>query len=213
MRSVLATMLGLQLVIAPAPAPDQDKAQDLEARLRAVRQKIEELKLEEQDIVEELKRVSKGPTALEKAAKDELNKLQGDWRLVAYEGDGVRNMEGELPRLFEKGGKQFFLSIKGEKLTLGTELLRVEYSWRPGGRRRDLTFCIFPAEKAKAFEITFRSDQGFFRGSFTFQGIYRVEGKRLEVCGVLDLFQEERPKHFTTKRGSWHRLLVYERVK
>src|SRR5262245_36091150 len=100
MRSVLATMLGLQLVIAPAPV----SAQDLEARLRAVRQKIEELKLEEQDIVEELKRVTKGPTPTEKAEKNELKKLQGDWRLVAYELDGSRYLECELPKILTLGG-------------------------------------------------------------------------------------------------------------
>jgi serine/threonine-protein kinase len=122
-----------------------------------------------------------------KEARQDLEKLQGTWTMVAAERGGQS----------EKTARDLQATFTG-----------VRFATRSGDKVLfQSTFTLDPSAKPKAIDIVFTegSDKGKSR-----QGIYVLEGDTLKVC-YSDVGRE-RPTEFTTKEGTGgHLLFVYRR--
>jgi uncharacterized protein (TIGR03067 family) len=108
----------------------------------------------------------------EDAAKGELKKLAGDWKVASAEKNGKA----------DEGRAKAKLSFDGERLTITTE-----------GRRGREYFRVQldPAKKPKTIDI-----RGF-RG--TIHAIYTLDGDSLKLC--WEEGSSTAPKEFSTKDG------------
>jgi uncharacterized protein (TIGR03067 family) len=209
-----------------APAQDRDdlarvRLAAIEKQLAGVRQQIEALRRQEeallrekehiQDLIE--RKVDLVPPATERQVEQEWKALQGTWVLVGYEREGHRLSKEEFAKEFAEDGDKLRLRIEGDKLTLGTGEGRKEFAYRRQGPPKEWTWQLRPGQTPKAFDISSLETGLYVAGTWTFEGIYRVKGDRLEVCGVFTLLNEEQPTDFSTRPDSWRRLLIYERVK
>jgi uncharacterized protein (TIGR03067 family) len=124
--------------------------------------------------------------AKDKAAEDDLAKLQGTWRIESMEYNGEKLRREQL-----KDGER--VRIVGEKWITNDE----------EGR-----FWIDPSKSPKTIDIT----SGY--RMINQLGIYRLERNRLTICmwGGDEPAKQQRPKAFATAEGSPMILLVYQRV-
>jgi uncharacterized protein (TIGR03067 family) len=111
---------------------------------------------------------------------DEMKKLQGTWKQIAYEKDGVQDPldeEGWEPKVTFTGDTFVVTLADGSTPIKGT-------------------FKLDPTRQPKAVDWTdtFGEDEGK-----TFLAIYSLEGDRLIFCAA-DAGQE-RPTEFTTRPG------------
>ena len=120
-----------------------------------------------------------------KPEEKEYKRLDGTWRVVSSEKDGIEQPPDQLPdRLlltftvgnFERGG-----GPRGTIQRMDTTTHPKQIDYRRAGTEKDI------------------------------QGIYLVEGDIFIECTAPP--GEERPKTFTTAKGSGHTLVVYKRVK
>jgi RNA polymerase sigma factor (sigma-70 family) len=121
------------------------------------------------------------PTALD----EEVAKLQGEWKFVAFEAGGAKASAAEL-----KGKK---LVIKGNEIT----------GLQPGPTDR-LSFKLDPKKTPKEIDITVV--EGNLKGT-TASGIYAIEGQKLRIC----LAEKVRPKEFATTPGSGREVHTLEK--
>jgi uncharacterized protein (TIGR03067 family) len=122
------------------------------------------------------------------AVKEELQRLQGEWRLVYAE------VSGEVVPEDSFQGERTIL--KGDRLTVlkgGKVLLRA-------------TMRFDPTTSPPTFVETIAD--GTSRGR-KFHGIYELTGDTLRSCGVSA--DQERPREFTSRNGE--KLFVIQRVK
>jgi RNA polymerase sigma-70 factor (ECF subfamily) len=121
-------------------------------------------------------------------AKDELDGLQGQWVGVSREDRG-KKMPDEI-------ATQRKLTIQGNR-------------WIVKGRNGpegDFAIQTDPSKNPKTIDVTLKAD----KGTFTFVGIYKLEGDTLTVC--LRPAPRGRPEQFeTTKQGG--NLEVWRRAK
>jgi uncharacterized protein (TIGR03067 family) len=119
------------------------------------------------------------------AGEQEFKRLDGMWRVVSSEKDGVEQPPDQLPeRLlltfragdFERGGGQ-----RGNIARLDTTTTPKQIDYRHAGTEKDV------------------------------RAIYLVEGDVLVECAAAP--GADRPKGFTSAKGSGHTLVVYKRVK
>jgi uncharacterized protein (TIGR03067 family) len=233
MRRILLAVSGFSLALAfslgwnPGVwAQDKDdlaraKLAAIEKRLADLRKQIEVLRRQEETLLQEREQVKDlikrmadlVPPATDHQIEAELKALQGAWALVGYEREGHRLSPEEFAKEFPNEGAKLGLQIEGAKLILGTGEGRKEFAYRRAGRAKEWTWQLRPAQTPKAFDISTVETGLYVAGTWTFEGGYRLKGERLEVCGVFTLLNEERPTDFSTKPGSWRRLLLYERVK
>ncbi len=125
------------------------------------------------------------------AAAIELEKLQGNWLRVAFEGNGEK--------LSEEKVKDTRLTITGDtyRSVDGTGLI-IE-----GKIKLD------PTKKPKAADVTITvGGKGAPLGLYL--GIYELEDDLLKLCYTR---RKERPQEFTTRPESGHFLAIWKRVK
>jgi uncharacterized protein (TIGR03067 family) len=146
------------------------------------------------------------------AVKRDLQAAQGTWKLVRYERQGKVWGRKRIARDFKSGGRELQLRIKGDKLFVGEGEDQMSCRLRRGARPQDHTFWLDPTTTPKRCDISIGSDWGFLsRGTAYYEGIYRFQGDRLEIC--LAHHPEARPTRFSTdKDHEWRWLLVYQRV-
>jgi len=117
----------------------------------------------------------------------ELAKLQGTWRVVSIVRDGVEATADEL--------KQMPLAtFKGSDYYWG------ENEQGPGGT----IVSIDPTQSPKTIEYKVKEDGAYL-------AIYEIDGDTFKDC--LTRGSNERPKEFTSKRGSGNELMIFKRVK
>src|SRR6266511_383815 len=117
------------------------------------------------------------------AVQLDLQAAQGTWELVRYENQGkVWGPEG-IARDFAGKGRELLLRIEGDKLLVGEDKAQKPCRLRRGGRLRDDTFWLDPTKTPKRCDISTGSDWGFLsHGTAHYEGIYRLQGDRLEIC-------------------------------
>jgi uncharacterized protein (TIGR03067 family) len=129
----------------------------------------------------------RGPAA--DAPAKEGNDLKGTWNVVAGETGGERVSADRL---------------RGSRVVITEDRIRVT----EGGKTLEMTYKLDP--KATPHHIDMTITEGPDKGKVG-HGIYRFEGKRLEICYAAP--GKERPTAFKTKSGSHERLWVLERAK
>jgi uncharacterized protein (TIGR03067 family) len=124
------------------------------------------------------------------AARSDLKKLEGTWKVVLVEADG-KKMPGEQYR-------DMRMVVHANRYTV-----------RRGDRVLERgTFTVDPSHKPKAIDVT--PTEGKDKGK-TFRGIYAIEGDTARDC--FSRTGKERPREFTAKAGSGCVLRHYKRVK
>ena len=115
----------------------------------------------------------------------EVSALEGEWAVVAMEGDGKKVVVGA-----SQGMKW---SIKGNEITASQP-----------GVTGNMSFALDPKKSPKEIDITARD--GNLKGTTT-PGIYALEGRKLRVCfGAKD-----RPTRFATAPGEGCGMLTLEK--
>jgi uncharacterized protein (TIGR03067 family) len=122
------------------------------------------------------------------AAKEELKKFEGTWKLVSTEHDGEKAPEEAIKtaKAMTKGGK-VMLSVDGKTIM-------------------EVDIMVDPTKKPKTIDATVTS--GPDKGKKTV-GIYEIDGDMLKICFA----EKERPTEFSAKKGSSCTLDVYKREK
>jgi uncharacterized protein (TIGR03067 family) len=119
----------------------------------------------------------------------DLKKLEGTWRIISYEKNGLAYGKERLALMP-------LLTFKGST-----------YSWSDSGRPGKIVRIDANANpKTIDYQITEGSDKGE-----TELGIYEIKGDTLKDCFAPQGGQ--RPKDFNAQQGSARTLVVYERVK
>ncbi len=118
----------------------------------------------------------------------ELARLQGTWRLVSMERDGVASTDDVLKQMP-------LLTFKGS-----------DYYWGDNEKGPSGTILsIDPTKNPKTIEYELN-----YQGAI-YLGIYEIEGDTFKDC--LTTGSKEQPKEFTAKRGSGNQLMIYKKVK
>ncbi|HEV3146364.1 MAG TPA: TIGR03067 domain-containing protein [Gemmataceae bacterium] len=138
-------------------------------------------------------------------AKKDLEKLQGDWKLVAVEQNGVK-IEGNA------SAPDTLFRVEKTKYSTNTY-----QPWQEIGELK-----LDPTQKPKAMDATWNEGQN----KEVAKAVYDLDGDKLRVAylrvermgGAQALFADERPKDFKTKpvedKTEPHlRVLYFERVK
>ena len=120
-------------------------------------------------------------------AKD-LEKMQGDWAVVSVIRDGVKEEDDNAQSLFR--------TVKGLQYT-------VFLFDKPVGNG---TFKIDATKKPKAID----SFPANLAGK-ALLGIYEIDGNTIRTCYATA--GKDRPTEFSSKKGSEHTLMVWEREK
>src|SRR5438034_6834648 len=116
-------------------------------------------------------------------------KLEGTWRIVSLEVDGVKIPEETI--------KDSRLIIKGKEFTMKEPIATYRGN-----------FIIDPSKKPKTIDIKFT--EGPEKGN-TSLGIYELNDGELKLC--LTITAKDRPKEFAAKPNSGHGLEVLKREK
>jgi uncharacterized protein (TIGR03067 family) len=129
----------------------------------------------------------------EDAAKNDLARMEGVWRVVSGEEDGrpvsdyvVRNLRWEI-----KGDRLTFKGIKPLTDRASRLAIKIDPSTTPR--------CI-------DLEVEVGSEKGH-----TLEGIYEWKGDELKLCLFLDFTSRTRPVEFETRDGSNRVLFVLRR--
>ena len=117
------------------------------------------------------------------AAKADLDKLQGDWKVQSVEVAGKALINVKLEKL----------TIKGNKLD---------------GLGPEMTVKLAPDQKPKAIDL---ANTGI-EGKETTLAIYELDGDTLKICWS-EKDPDHRPSEFTGKESSGQTLLVLKRAK
>jgi uncharacterized protein (TIGR03067 family) len=137
------------------------------------------------------------PAAKKNTLATDLEKLQGNWLLVAFEGNGQKMSEDKVK---EKGTR---LTITGDNYrTVGRSVDGTEFI-------TEATIKLDPTKKPKAIDGTITFVTSGNRKGQTHLGIYELEGDQLKLCLTGG---KERPQDFTTRPGSGHALWIWKRV-
>jgi uncharacterized protein (TIGR03067 family) len=121
------------------------------------------------------------------AARDELRRFEGTWKLVSAESKGQPAPEDVV--------KALQWDIKDNRVTVrGTE-----------GKQVKLTMQLDTTQKPRAMDLTNSARKE------TMQGIYELTKDRMKVC--LGAPGEKRPTQFATKEDLKVVLLVFKRQK
>jgi uncharacterized protein (TIGR03067 family) len=130
-----------------------------------------------------------GSASAEDATKKDLEKMQGDWAQVSYVVDG-----GKLP---DDEAQALFRSIKDDKYTI------FQFKKVIGKG----TIKLDASRKPKTIDATTTAGGR----SLTLLGIYELDQDTLKLCFAPP--GKPRPTDFTSRKGSEHRLSVWEREK
>jgi uncharacterized protein (TIGR03067 family) len=122
------------------------------------------------------------------AVKEEMKKFDGTWQLVSSERDGEKAPAEAIKTAKAVG--------KAGKVTMSVE----------GKTVMEADFTVDPTQKPKTIDATATSGPDKGKKSL---GIYEFDGDMLKIC----YSEKERPKEFSTKKGSGCTLDVYKREK
>ncbi|HMC89453.1 MAG TPA: TIGR03067 domain-containing protein [Gemmataceae bacterium] len=125
----------------------------------------------------------------EDETRKDLEKIQGDWAEVSYVVDGVKVPDDEAQALFR--------SIKDDKYTI------FQFKKVIGKG----TFKLDATKKPRTID----AETTVGGRKLTLLGIYELDGDTLKICFAPP--GKPRPTNFTSKKGSEHRLSVWEREK
>jgi len=142
----------------------------------------------------------------EELIKKDVSKLQGDWRLVALEQNGVKT--DSFP-----AGSELLFRVKDAKYSSRSD----NGPWQHMGELK-----LDPTQKPKAMDVTFGEGE---RKELA-KAIYEIDGDKLRLAylreermgGAEAVFSDERPKDFKMKpvedkKEPHLRVLYLERVK
>jgi uncharacterized protein (TIGR03067 family) len=121
----------------------------------------------------------------EDAARADRDKLQGNWRMVSMEIDGIKAPDQVV--------KTFSLSFKDDKYTS----LQADPAKLGAGARKTGSFTIDPSKDPRAMNIL--PADGEDKGK-TWSLIYSLEGNTLRICGAE--VGKDRPTAFESKPGT-----------
>jgi uncharacterized protein (TIGR03067 family) len=124
------------------------------------------------------------------AAKQELAKLEGEWKLEKVEAGGTSATPEQLKELKS-------VTFKGNTFTSLAGAAKVEG-----------TVKVDPTKKPKTIDLIFKSGQD--QGK-VYQAIYSLDGDELKMCGSE--LGKDRPKNFDMKDKTNQTLMVFKRVK
>jgi uncharacterized protein (TIGR03067 family) len=124
------------------------------------------------------------------AAKKDLGKFQGNWKLISAEQDGKRTPQGEV--------KKIKLTIQANKFILRKDSVVISEG----------TFTLDPARKPKEIDETITT--GPNRGKI-YLAIYEIDDAHHKICFAAA--GKKRPTAFSSKPGSGHLLQVWKRDK
>ena len=127
----------------------------------------------------------------DEAAKKELKKFQGTWRVVAVEENGQKVPADKLR------DAKVTVTVKGNKHTL-----------KYGDQSQTATITIDPTTKPKRYDMT--DPEGPKKGQ-VLQGIYELEGDTWKYC--QDKTGKGRPTEFSGKAGSGWVLVIMKKEK
>ena len=122
------------------------------------------------------------------AAKKELAKLEGTWKLTAMEVAGKPVAEGRLTSAT--------LTIRGNKYTLVS-----------GNRQSEVELTLDPGKTPKEIDMQVLDGPNKDRVG---KGIYELDGDKLKICRSLDP-QDERPKEFKTEGMVNYFTMIWQR--
>jgi uncharacterized protein (TIGR03067 family) len=114
------------------------------------------------------------------AAKEEMQKLQGTWELVALESGGTKVTGKDIPKFL----RDSFI-IKGDKAPVTYE-----------GKTYEATVRVDPTKNPKTLDRVFPGGKPF-EGSVV-RSIYKLEGDTLTICSHVEM-AHIRPREFTSK--------------
>jgi uncharacterized protein (TIGR03067 family) len=121
-------------------------------------------------------------------AKEDLEAMQGKWRVMSLTTNGEEQPAEELKDLrLEIKGNKYLITYRGETVSR--------------------TFKLQPTKKPKAMDITY--DDGPNKGK-TGHTIYELDGDTLRICRHTQP-EMERPKEFRAESGSNRTLIVWKR--
>jgi uncharacterized protein (TIGR03067 family) len=124
------------------------------------------------------------------AAKQELAKLEGEWKIQKVEAGGISASPDQLKELKS-------LAFKGSSFTSVAGVAKVEG-----------TIKVDPTKKPKTIDLIFKSGQD---KDAVYKAIYSLEGDELKMCGSE--LGKDRPKDFDVKDKKNHTLMVFKRAK
>jgi len=128
-----------------------------------------------------------GDSNADAIAKD-LEKMQGDWAVVSVVRDGAKDEDDNAQSLFRTvKGNQYTVFLFDKAVGSGT--FKIDATKKPK------TIDSFPANLAGKALL----------------GIYQIEGDTIKTCYAPP--GKDRPTAFSSKKGSEHTLMVWEREK
>jgi len=119
---------------------------------------------------------------------EEARKLSGSWIAAEAQRDG-RPAPEDIGHQLAFNGDRFIITSDGQPVYSGT------FSVNPG---------VQPAQ------ITFVHAEGQAQGQ-TWEGIYRLDGRKLTICDDAFDPAKARPSGFSTSAGSGHVLITFTR--
>ncbi len=147
-----------------------------------------------------------GATGKEKSSKGDLDKLQGTWRLVRSEMDGIAFGE-DRPEI-----KDTRLVIDKSSITMsGTVIYDPRIKKEPEHGKAVGTFTVDTKKAPKQIIITWKITPWLTKQHVVERGIYALEGDSLKLCFSSDT-KFLVPTEFSASAGSKRNLGTWKRV-
>jgi RNA polymerase sigma factor (sigma-70 family) len=134
--------------------------------------------------------------------KNDLDKLQGTWRLVTTEFDGVRFGEGrpeikDTRMVFDKSSVALF----------GKTFHSPQLKKEPEDTKSVGTFTLDAKKNPKVIALTFETNPWNDKKDFTKRGIYALDGDRLTLCLSQDDEDMKIPSDFSAPNFGGKRIV------
>ena len=135
--------------------------------------------------------IATADNAKDEAIKKDRKQIEGKWRVVALEVNGNKAMAEDAKKLTVVNGSDGTWSLRSEDKEIGKG-----------------NSTIVPTKKPRAIDFTSIEEGG---KSEQYLGIYELGEKTRKLCYAPP--GKERPTEFSSKPGSEHILVTFEREK